>query len=164
MDRRKLTKGEIMIRNANTLNGVADKSKGNKCFVSLVPVWPLNAGSKVTQGCSLTDLSYRGASILIPKAHDILPELFELVFMSPDNKDEILTSLQVEQRWKDVDISEDSITVGVEFQNSNPIMIQVVNAMIEVFNQKKHLVADNVSSDNVSSDECCYKQPLQRCP
>ena len=126
-----------MIRNTHMSNSVADENIGNKCFVSMFPVGPLNADFKETQGCSLTDLSCRGASILIPKTHHILPESFELIFMSPDNDDEILTSLHVEQRWKDIDTSEDYIKVGVEFQCGNKIMTQVLNAMIEIFIQKK---------------------------
>lgn len=143
------------------LNNVADETIRNHCFVSMLPSWSLNVGHKVKQVCSLADLSSRGASILIPITQRVSSELFDLVFMSPDNENEVLMILQAEQRWKDDDISDGYIRVGVEFQEVNPITRQAIVAMTKLFVQKRNITQTNITQTNSSSVAVSNRTPLR---
>lgn len=134
-----------MIQVTSKLNNVADATIRNKCVVSMLPSWSLNAGHKVKHDCSLIDLSSRGASISIPKTQDVSSELFDLVFISPDNDNEVLMVLQAELRWKDEEITDDYIRVGVEFLKINPITHLAINAMIKIFSQVRNIKTTNSS-------------------
>ncbi len=133
----------VMIQNTNMLNDVADETIRNKCFVSMLPSWSFNTGHKAKQACSLADLSSRGASILIPITQDVSSESFDLVFMSPDDENKVLMILQAEQRWKDEEITDGYIRVGIEFQEVNTIARQAIVSMIKLFIQKRNIGATN---------------------
>lgn len=119
------------------LNDHRKKPTTNAYHVSLLPAWLLNQTHKADSGCTLVDLSDTGAAVLVPRSLATTAESFDLVFMSPDSKDEILTTLQAGQRWRDEEYSDEYIKIGVVFNNIRPITHQIINAMIEILEQKK---------------------------
>ena len=112
--------------------------------VSLLPAWLQNSAFAVSQSCLITDLSSGGAAVLVPRIQATHAKSFELAFMSPDNENEILTTLPVVQRWRNEQHSPDYIKIGVMFPEMNLIKSQVINAMIEILMLKRNLaIADS---------------------
>lgn len=122
-------------------------------FVSLLPACLLNDTHKAKQNCVINNLSAGGAAVLIPRNKATLAESFDLVFMSPDNADEILAILPAELRWRDEDYIPDHIKIGVKFSEMNLIKTQVINAVIKIFILKNNVSARctaNTSSSNAN--------------
>jgi hypothetical protein len=113
-------------------------------LVSLLPAWLLTSDYTASQSCVMTDLSSGGAAILIPRSQAAATETFDLIILSPDNDDEILTILSAEQCWKDEDHSPDHIKIGVVFSEMNSIKTQVINKMISAFNPNNTITRPDI--------------------
>ena len=137
-----------MTQIAKGLIGLRNASIKKTYPVSLLPAWLLNSTDPADERCVMTDLSSGGAAILVPRSQASQAESFDLVFMSPDNEDEILTTLPAEQRWRDEQHSPDYVKIGVAFLEMDAIKVQVINAMIEIFNLKNTIARPGISKEH----------------
>jgi c-di-GMP-binding flagellar brake protein YcgR len=104
---------------------------------SSLPVWLLDKNERVSAGCMLVDISDGGAAVLVPRNQPAPSDEFDLVVMSPDGKDGILTILQAEKRWVDTKYSGTHKKMGMEFVNVNPLKSQVINSLINMIESKQ---------------------------
>jgi hypothetical protein len=126
---------KIMAGTACILNDYSNDAGNKSRNIDLLSAWLFG---KLNTDCLLTDISKCGGSVLVPKKQIISSESFDLVIMSPENKEKVLTVLQAEQRWEDKEYSTLYKKIGVKFQNIDQVNIQAINTVIELFIQQKN--------------------------
>jgi hypothetical protein len=89
---------KIMVGTANVFNDYTENANTKSRNIDLLSAWLFG---RVNTGCLLVDISTCGGAVLIPKKHPVPSASFDLIIMSPENKDEILAILQAETRWLD---------------------------------------------------------------
>jgi len=127
---------------ANEFHDYNDKIyNGNISEVSssfdLFSVWLFGKDEKVNAGCTLIDISSSGGAVLIPKKQPAPVESFDLVIMSPQDKNDILTILRAECCWVDEDYSVLHKKLGMRFMNINSIKLGVIDALIYLMTSYK---------------------------
>ena len=102
-----------------------------------LPVWLLNEDEQVCAGCLLVNISDGGGAVLMPVHQPIPLGIFDLVVLSPENSNVILTILQAEKRWIAMGHTETYNKVGMEFTNINPLKLQVINSLIKLIDPQE---------------------------
>jgi hypothetical protein len=139
-----------MIVNNSTVNAMTDVANisSNHSSMSkdeILPSWLLDKNERVSAGCMLVNISDGGAAVLVPVNQPAPSDDFDLVVMSPEGNNGILTILQAEKRWIDTDYSVTHKKMGVEFININPLKLQVINSLIKIIDsQEKVSVGCNI--------------------
>ena len=125
-----------MASTAHIENDRMAKAANEPYQTGLLPAWLYNNDRKISPGCTLVDISCGGAALLVPRNQAAPCETFELVVMSQDDSDAVLTILQAEQRWKDEAYSDAHIKIGIEFINISPVKLRVITALSRMIGQK----------------------------
>jgi hypothetical protein len=107
-----------------------------------LPAWLLDKSQRVSAGCMLVNISDGGAAILVPANQPAPSEAFDLVVMSPEGTNGILTILQAEKRWVDMGYSTTHKKMGMEFINVNPLKRQVINTLIKLIDSDEKTSLD----------------------
>ena len=103
--------------------------------IDLFSAWLFGKGNT---DCLLADISSHGGAVLIPKKRTTPSAVLDLLIMSPENKDEIFTIIQAEQRWIDVDFSDKYKKIGLEFKNIDLLNLRAIDSLTELFIQQKN--------------------------
>lgn len=88
----------IMAGTANVFIDYTENTNTKPRNIELLSAWLFG---RVNTGCLLVDISTCGGAVLIPKKHPVPSASFDLIIMSPENKEETLAILQAETRWLD---------------------------------------------------------------
>lgn len=72
---------------------------------------------KVNTDCLLVDLSLCSGAVLVPLPQPLPGDAFELMIMSPENSEEIFTTIQAEPGWQDKEFSSTHRKLGFRFKN-----------------------------------------------
>jgi len=100
-------------------------------------VWLLGDSQRVNAGCSLVNISDSGGAVIVPVDQPPPSDDFDLVVMSTESDSGILTILQAEKRWIDMDYSNTHKKMGVEFININALKLQVIHSLIKIIDSQE---------------------------
>lgn len=89
---------KIMAGTANVFIDYTENANTKPRSIELLSAWLFG---RVNTGCLLVDISTCGGAVLIPKKHPVPSASFDLIIMSPENKEKTLAILQAETRWLD---------------------------------------------------------------
>lgn len=100
-------------------------------------VWLLGDGQRVNAGCALVNISDGGGAVIIPADQPAPSDDFDLVVMSTESNSGILTILQAEKRWIDMNYSNTHKKMGVEFININALKLQVIHSLVKIIDSQE---------------------------
>lgn len=132
-----LTKGDAMLDAAIALKNTPNIVTNQSPETELLSAWLCHQDEKISAGCLLVDISDGGAAILVPLNQPVPDEAFDLVIMSSEDRHEILTILEAEKRWLDLDYSATHKKMGVKFLRLNTIKLRVINSLIMLMQPRK---------------------------
>jgi hypothetical protein len=123
----------------STMTDVANISSNHSSMPTdeILPAWLLDKNERVSAGCMLVNISDGGGAVLVPVNQPAPSDDFDLVIMSPEDNNGILTILQAEKRWIDTGYSATHKKMGVEFINVNPLKLQVINSLIKIIDTQE---------------------------
>jgi len=119
-----------MTGTACMFNDYAEVAHRKSRNIDLFSAWLFG---KVNTGCILVDISCGGGAALIPKKQNDPASSFDLVIMSPENKDEAVTIIPAERRWLIENYSRTHKKIGFEFNSIDQIKaedIELINTLI----------------------------------
>jgi len=102
--------------------------------IDLLSAWLFG---KVNTDCVLANISRSGAAVLIPIQENNPAETLELIIMSPENQQEILTKIRAQLRWIDIKYSKKYKKAGLEFQNIDALHHHTVDSIMQHFSRQK---------------------------
>ena len=124
------------------MTGTASKFYEHNDFISnklssteLFSAWLFG---KIKADCLLSSISLNGCSILIPKNYPLLKQTFNLVIMSPCNKEIVHTVLSAKQCWSNEHHSHSHAIVGIQFTNIKEDLYEEIEALISYLSLSKN--------------------------
>jgi len=120
------------------INDYADAASRKSRNIDLFSAWLFG---RVNTSCLLIDISVAGGSVLVPVKQAVPAETFDLVIMSPDNKEEAQTIIRAEKRWINENYSRTHKKVGMRFQYAGQEKLQEI---VEISNLLKSQTKNNL--------------------
>jgi hypothetical protein len=119
----------MMTGTACFINDYVDHSCKKSRNIELFSAWLFG---KVNTSCLLVDITAGGGAVLVPVKQSIPADAFDLVIMSPDNKDEAITIIRAEKRWINEKFSRTYKKVGMRFQYAGQEKLQEIKDLSEL--------------------------------
>jgi len=105
------------------INDYVDHSCRKSRNIDLFSAWLFG---KVNTSCLLVDITAGGGAVLVPAKQSVPAEAFDLVIMSPDNKDEALTIIRAEKCWLNENFSRTHKKLGMRFHYAGQEKLQEI--------------------------------------
>ena len=99
-------------------------------------IWLSGTKLRVSAGCALVNISDSGGAVIVPVDQPVPSDDFDVVVMSTESDSGILTILQAEKRWIDMNYSSTHKKMGVEFVNINALKLQVIRNLIKIIDSQ----------------------------
>lgn len=125
-----------MTGTASVLNDYTDNANKKARNISLLSSWLFG---KVNTDCTLVDLSLCGGAVLIPLHQPVPGNSFDLVIMSPENREEVFCAIQAEQRWQDNEFSSTHKKFGFRFKNIDLEKHQDIRELLKLAASQQNL-------------------------
>ncbi|NOQ90829.1 MAG: hypothetical protein GQ549_07770 [Gammaproteobacteria bacterium] len=93
---------------------------------------------RITTDCTLADISKSGCSILVPDNLPLSATYFNLMIMSPVDKNTVLMKLNIEKRWQDDNYSSTHKKIGARFNRFNDDTKEDIDAVISLFHDQRN--------------------------
>lgn len=125
-----------MTGTASVLNDYTDNANKKARNINLLSSWLFG---KVNTDCTLVDLSLCGGAVLVPLHQPVPGNSFDLVIMSPENREDVFTTIHAEPRWQDNEFSSTHKKVGFRFKNIDLEKHQDIRELLQLIASQKSL-------------------------